>query len=285
MKVYKNNINGIIYPEYFFLIKREEMKIIVCLKQVPESLDVRIDPETKRIVREGVKSIINPYDTYAVEEGIRLKERFGGEVISISMGPPQAEEALKEAIAMGVDDGILLTDKKFAGSDTLATSYTLSCGIKKIGNFDIIICGRETLDGSTGQVGPEVAEFLNIPYVTYVSKIENISEDVMECIRLMEDHYEKVKVKLPVLITVVKEINEPRIPSLKGLLKAKKAEIKKLTAEQIGGDEKFFGQDGSPTRVVDVWTQELKKEGKVIEGEAEDLAEEIVKQLKEMGVV
>lgn len=285
MKVYKNNINGIIYPEYFFLIKREEMKIIVCLKQVPESLDVRIDPETKRIVREGVKSIINPYDTYAVEEGIRLKERFGGEVISISMGPPQAEEALKEAIAMGVDDGILLTDKKFAGSDTLATSYTLSCGIKKIGNFDIIICGRETLDGSTGQVGPEVAEFLNIPYVTYVSKIENISEDVMECIRLMEDHYEKVKVKLPVLITVVKEINEPRIPSLKGLLKAKKAEIKKLTAEQIGGDEKFFGQDGSPTRVVDVWTQELKKEGKVIEGEAEDLAEEIIKQLKEMGVV
>ena len=285
MKVYKNNINGIIYPEYFFLIKREEMKIIVCLKQVPESLDVRIDPETKRIVREGVKSIINPYDTYAVEEGIRLKERFGGEVISISMGPPQAEEALKEAIAMGVDDGVLLTDKKFAGSDTLATSYTLSCGIKKIGNFDIIICGRETLDGSTGQVGPEVAEFLNIPYVTYVSKIENISEDVMECVRLMEDHYEKVKVKLPVLITVVKEINEPRIPSLKGLLKAKKAEIKKLTAEQIGGNEKFFGQDGSPTRVVDVWTQELKKEGKVIEGEAEDLAEEIVKQLKEMGVV
>ena len=285
MKVYKNNINGIIYPEYFFLIKREEMKIIVCLKQVPESLDVRIDPETKRIVREGVKSIINPYDTYAVEEGIRLKERFGGEVISISMGPPQAEEALKEAIAMGVDDGILLTDKKFAGSDTLATSYTLSCGIKKIGNFDIIICGRETLDGSTGQVGPEVAEFLNIPYVTYVSKIENISEDVMECVRLMEDHYEKVKVKLPVLITVVKEINEPRIPSLKGLLKAKKAEIKKLTAEQIGGDEKFFGQDGSPTRVVDVWTQELKKEGKIIEGEAEDLAEEIIKQLKEMGVV
>lgn len=261
------------------------MKIIVCLKQVPESLDVRIDPETKRIVREGVKSIINPYDTYAIEEGIRLKERFGGEVISISMGPPQAEEALKEAIAMGVDDGVLLTDKKFAGSDTLATSYTLSCGIKKIGNFDIIICGRETLDGSTGQVGPEVAEFLNIPYVTYVSKIENISEDVMECVRLMEDHYEKVKVKLPVLITVVKEINEPRIPSLKGLLKAKKAEIKKLTAEQIGGNEKFFGQDGSPTRVVDVWTQELKKEGKVIEGEAEDLAEEIVKQLKEMGVV
>jgi len=261
------------------------MKIIVCLKQVPESLDVRIDPETKRIVREGVKSIINPYDTYAIEEGVRLKERFGGEVISISMGPPQAEEALKEAIAMGVDDGVLLTDKKFAGSDTLATSYTLSCGIKKIGNFDIIICGRETLDGSTGQVGPEVAEFLNIPYVTYVSKIENISEDVMECVRLMEDHYEKVKVKLPVLITVVKEINEPRIPSLKGLLKAKKAEIKKLTAEQIEGDEKFFGQDGSPTRVVDVWTQELKKEGKVIEGEAEDLAEEIVKQLKEMGVV
>jgi len=164
------------------------MKIVVCLKQVPESLDVKIDPETKRIIREGVKSIINPYDTYAIEEGIRLKEKLGGEVISISMGPSQAEEALREAIAMGADDGILLTDRKFAGSDTLATSYTLSCGIKKIGNFDIIICGRETLDGSTGQVGPEIAEFLNIPYVTYVSKIENISDNVMECVRLMEDH-------------------------------------------------------------------------------------------------
>ncbi|HOV21243.1 MAG TPA: electron transfer flavoprotein subunit beta/FixA family protein [Candidatus Ratteibacteria bacterium] len=261
------------------------MRIVVCIKQVPESLDVKIDPETKRIVREGVKSIINPYDTYAIEEGIRLKERFGGEVLAISMGPFQAEEALKEAIAMGVDDGFLLTDKKFGGSDTLATSFTLSCGIKKTGNFDIIICGRETLDGSTGQVGPEIAEFLKIPYITFVSKIENISDNIIYCTRLMEDHYEKVMAKLPVLITVVKEINEPRIPSLKGLLKAKKAEIKRITADQLGEDERFFGQDGSPTRVIDVWTPEIKKEGKKIEGEPEYLTDEIIKQLKTLGVV
>lgn len=261
------------------------MKIIVCIKQVPESLDVKIDPETNRIVREGVKSIINPYDMYAIEEGLRLKERFGGEVVSISMGPPQAEEALKESIAMGVDEGVLLTDRAFAGSDTLATSYILSCGVKKIGNFDLIISGKETLDGSTGQVGPEMAEFLNIPYITYVSKIENIDNNVMECTRLMEDHYERIKVKLPALITVVKEINEPRIPSLKGLLKAKKAEIKKITAEQIDGNKEFFGQDGSPTRVVDVWTHQIKKEGRVVEGEPEEIAEEIIKELKKLGVV
>ena len=209
------------------------MKIIVCIKQVPETFEVKIDPETKRIVREGVKSIINPYDMYAIEEGIRLKERFGGEVVAITMGPPQAESALKEAIAMGVDTAILLSDKKFAGSDTLATSYTLSLAIKNIGNFDIIICGRETLDGSTGQVGPEIAVHLKIPYVTYVSKIENISDGILECKRLMEDHYETLKIKMPVLITVVKEINEPRIPSLKGMLKAKKTEIPVWSSENL----------------------------------------------------
>ena len=261
------------------------MKIIVCIKQVPETFEVKIDPETKRIVREGVKSIINPYDMYAIEEGIRLKERFGGEVIAITMGPPQAESALKEAIAMGVDTAILLSDKKFAGSDTLATSYTLSLAIKKIGNFDIIICGRETLDGSTGQVGPEIAVHLKIPYVTYVSKIENISDGILECKRLMEDHYETLKIKMPVLITVVKEINEPRIPSLKGMLKAKKTEIPVWSSENLNGEEDKFGQDGSPTRVVDVWTQTIKKEGRIVEGEPEKLAEEIFNELKNLGAV
>jgi len=261
------------------------MKIIVCIKQVPETFEVKIDPETKRIVREGVKSIINPYDMYAIEEGIRLKEKFGGEVVAITMGPPQAESALREAIAMGVDTAILLSDKKFAGSDTLATSYTLSLAIKNIGNFDIIICGRETLDGSTGQVGPEIAVHLQIPYVTYVSKIENISDGILECKRLMEDHYETLKIKMPVLITVVKEINEPRIPSLKGMLKAKKTEIPVWSSENLNGEEDKFGQDGSPTRVVDVWTQMIKKEGRIVEGEPEKLAEEIFNELKNLGAV
>jgi electron transfer flavoprotein beta subunit len=261
------------------------MKIIVCIKQVPEGLDVKVDPETKRILREGVKSIINPYDLYAIEEGIRLKERFGGETWVISMGPPQAESAIREAISMGIDNGILLSDRKFAGSDTLATSYTLSLAIKKIGDFDIIICGRETLDGSTGQVGPGIAEHLGITYITYVSKIVNIKENEFECVRLMEDHYEVIKTKLPVLITVTKEINVPRIPSLKNMIRAKKIEIPIWKAENLGGDESLFGQDGSPTRVIDVWTQTIKKEGRKIEGEPELLAEEILNELKKIGVL
>lgn len=261
------------------------MKIIVCIKQVPEGLDVKVDPVTKRIVREGVKSIINPYDLYAIEEGIRLKERFGGETYVISMGPSQAESAIREAIGMGIDYGILLSDKRFAGSDTLATSYTLSLAIKKIGGFDIIICGRETLDGSTGQVGPGIAEHLGIPYITYVSKIMNIENGEIQCKRLMEDHYEIIKTKLPVLITVIKEINEPRIPSLKNMLRAKKIEIPVWTADDLNGEEKNFGQDGSPTRVIDVWTQTIKKEGRIVKGEPEEVVEEIIKELKKIGVV
>ena len=155
------------------------MKIVVCIKQVPDTFEVKIDPETKRIVREGVESIINPYDNYAIEEAVRIKERFGGTVTAITMGPPQAEKALRDTIAIGADDAILLSDRQFAGSDTLATSYILSCAIRKMGDVDVIVCGRETLDGSTGQVGPEIANHLSIPYVTYVSKITNISEGVM----------------------------------------------------------------------------------------------------------
>ncbi|MCM8830507.1 MAG: electron transfer flavoprotein subunit beta/FixA family protein [Candidatus Omnitrophica bacterium] len=261
------------------------MNIVVCIKQVPDTFEVKIDPETKRIVREGVESIINPYDNYAIEEAVRLKERFGGVVTAISMGPPQAEKALRDAIAMGVDGAVLLCDMKFAGSDTLATSYVLSCGIKKIGNFDIIVCGRETLDGSTGQVGPEIAYHLNIPYVTYVSKIHNISNGIIECTRLLEDHYEELKVRLPVLITVVKEINQPRIPSLKGMMKAKKAQINIWKSDDIEGDTSYYGQDGSPTRVVDVWTEHMKKEGKKVAGETEHLVEVLVDELKKVGVV
>jgi len=261
------------------------MKIVVCIKQVPDTFEVKIDPETKRIIREGVESIINPYDNYAIEEAVRLKERFGGTVTAISMGPPQAEKALRDAIAMGVDDAFLLSDRKFAGSDTLATSYILSCGIRKLGNFDIIVCGRETLDGSTGQVGPEIANHLNIPYITYVSKIKDVSDGVMECARLMEDHYEELSVSLPVLITVVKEINQPRIPSLKGMLKAKKAQINVWDSEYIEGNQSFYGQDGSPTRVVDVWTEQMKKEGKKVEGETEKLVDALIEELKKQGVL
>lgn len=261
------------------------MKIIVCIKQVPDTFEVKIDPETKRIVREGVESIINPYDNYAIEEAVRLKERFGGTVTAISMGPPQAEKALRDAIALGADDAVLLSDIQFAGSDTLATSYILSCGIRKIGEFDIILCGRETLDGSTGQVGAEIANHLSIPYITYASKIRDISAGSMECTRLMEDHYEDLKTELPVLITVIKEINLPRIPSLKGMMKAKKAQVNLWKCEHMEGEPCYYGQDGSPTRVVDVWTEQMQKEGRKVEGGPEELADALMKELKNLGVV
>lgn len=261
------------------------MNIIVCVKQVPDTFEVKIDPETKRIVREGVESVINPYDTYAIEEAVRIKERFAGSVTVLSMGPPQAEKALREAIAMGADQAVLLSDMEFAGSDTLATSYILSCGIRKLKDFDVIVCGRETLDGSTGQVGPEVAYHLGIPYVTYVSKILDISGGRMHCVRLMEDHYEEVKTELPVLITVIKEINQPRIPSLKGMLKAKKAEVLLCRCADMEGEKCNYGQDGSPTRVVDVWTEHMEKEGRKVEGEPEELADALFNELKNLGVV
>ncbi|MCM8814850.1 MAG: electron transfer flavoprotein subunit beta/FixA family protein [Candidatus Omnitrophica bacterium] len=260
------------------------MNYIVCIKQVPDTMEVKVDPETKRIVREGVPSILNPYDYYAVEEALRLKERFGGTTIAISMGPPQAEAVLKEAISLGIDQGYLISDRAFAGSDTLATSYTLARAIKKIGDFSVVLCGREAMDGSTGQVGPELAEHLEIPVITYVSKIINIADNRIECVRLLEDHYETLTSFLPVVITVIKEINEPRLPSLKGMLKSKKTQIPVWTKNDIGGDELQFGQDGSPTKVVEIWRPEIKKEGKIVKGEPEELAETIYQELKKLGV-
>lgn len=260
------------------------MKYVVCIKQVPDTMEVKVDPVTKRIIREGVPSIINPYDMYAIEEAIRLKERFGGSVCAITMGPPQAETALREAIALGVDEAILVSDRAFGGSDTWATAYTLSRAIGKIGDATLIFCGREALDGSTGQVGPELAEFLEVPIVAYVSNIHSLDDSFLECDRLMEDHYETVKTPLPAIVTVIKEINEPRLPSLRGIMKSKKAEIPVWTKEDIGGDDDSFGQEGSPTKVVEIWRPELKKEGKVATGSSEELVDMLYSELKHLGV-
>ena len=194
------------------------MNIIVCIKQVPNTTDVKIDPVKNTLIREGVESIINPFDMYAIEEAVRLKERFGGKVTVISMGPPQAEAALKEAISIGCDEAILISDRKFAGSDTWATSYTLSCAIKKIGVFDIILCGKQASDGDTAQVGPGISTHLNIPQVTYVKKIEEIKDNKARVERMTEEGYDIVETPIPCLFTVVKEINTPRLPSLKGMM-------------------------------------------------------------------
>jgi len=257
------------------------MDIIVCLKQVPDTTDVKINPETNTLIREGVKSVINPFDMYAIEEGIRLKERFGGKVIAVSMGPPQVEEALREAIAMGVDEAILISDRAFAGSDTWATSYTLSKAIDQIGEFDLVLCGKQASDGDTAQVGPGISTHLDIPQATYIRKIENIKDGVIRVERLIEEGYEVLEAPLPCLLTVVKEINEPRLPSLKGKMRAKKAQIKKLSAADLDADPTKIGLDGSPTRVVKIFTPPPREGGIIIEGEASEVAKKMVELLRD----
>ncbi|MCK4858960.1 MAG: electron transfer flavoprotein subunit beta/FixA family protein [Candidatus Omnitrophica bacterium] len=256
------------------------MKIIVCIKEVPDTTEIKTDPETNTLIRAGVKSIISPFDMYAIEEGIRLKERLGGEVIVLSMGPAQAEKSLREAISLGADEAILLCDRKFGGADTLATSYTLAQGIKKIDGYDIIICGKQAADGDTAQVGPEVSVWLNIPQIAYVSKIEQVEQERIKVRRMSEEGYEVIQAKLPCLITVVKEINEPRLPSLKGKMRAKKAEIKKWTLEDINADREKTGLKGSPTQVKRIFSPPQREKGKIFEGDAEEIVKEMAEVLR-----
>ena len=258
------------------------MNIIVCIKQVPETGDVKINPETNTLIREGVKSIINPFDMYAIEEGIRIRERFGGKVTVITMGPPQAEEALKEAVSIGADEAILLSDRAFAGSDTWATSYALTKAIQKIADFDIILCGKQAADGDTAQVGPGISAHLDIPQITYVKKIEEVKEGSIRAERMTEDGFEIIEAPLPVLLTVVKEINEPRIPSLKGLMKAKKATITIWTHKDIDANPESIGLDGSPTQVVKIFSPPPRPKGQIFEGAAEETADKLVKELKKI---
>lgn len=261
------------------------MNITVCIKQVPDTTNVRIDPETNTLIRAGVQSIINPFDMYAIEEGIRLKEKFGGNVTVITMGPPQADEALREAISLGADEAVLISDRAFAGSDTWATSYTLSAAIKKIGKFDIIICGKQAIDGDTAQVGPGISAHLNIPQITYVKKIQEIGTNAhadlfIKAEKMTEEGYEIIESPLPCLITVVKEINEPRLPSLKGKMRAKKAEIKRIEAKDLDVDPDLLGLNGSPTKVVKIFTPPPRKGGQILQGEVKEICTRLVDLLK-----
>lgn len=256
------------------------MHIIVCIKQVPATTDVKIDPETNTLIREGVESMINPFDMYAIEEGLRIKERLGGKVTAISMGPTQSEDALREAIAMGVDEAVLLCDKAFAGSDTWATSYTLSCAIKKIGNFEPIICGKQAADGDTAQVGPGISVHLDIPQVTYVKKIEEIRNGYARVERMMETGYEIIETPLPALFTVLKEINEPRLPSLQGMMKAKRAEIRVWTSQDLDIDPARIGLEGSPTQVIKIFTPPPRQGGLILTGSTTDTVDRLVGLLK-----
>lgn len=257
------------------------MNIVVCIKQVPDAAEVRINPETGTLMREGVPSIINPYDLHAIEAALRIREAAGGKVTALTMGPPQAENALREAISLGADEAILLSDKAFAGSDTWATSYALSKAAERL-SADIIICGKQAIDGDTAQVGPEVAEMLNIPHVAYVKSIEVAGGGRIRVQRAMDEGYDVVESSLPVLLTVVRELNEPRLPSLKGKMAAKKAEIKKWGASDIGADEKDLGLGGSPTQVKKIFAPEARKDRMMLGGAAAEQVDALTAKLREM---
>ena len=255
------------------------MKIIVCVKQVPDTSDVRLDPETNTLNREGVQSIMNPYDQHALEEAVRLKESVGGEVVVLTMGPPQAEEVLRQAITCGADSGVLVSDRAFAGADTWATSYTLEHAIKKIGPVDLILCGKQAIDGDTAQVGPGLATRLGMPFITCIQKIREATEKGLVAERMMDDGYDVVGVDYPALLTVVKDINEPRVPSLKGKMKAKKATFTTLSAADIEADSTCIGLPGSPTQVVNVFPPQARGDRTVLTGSVDEQIDQLVEKL------
>lgn len=255
------------------------MNIAVCIKQVPDAKDVRLDPKTNTLSREGVNSIMNPYDRHALEEAVRLKEARGGKVVAVSMGPPQAAETLREAIACGADEAVLVSDRAFAGADTWATTYTLAKALESIGSFDLILCGKQAIDGDTAQVGPGLAERLHMPFVSSVRRISVDDNLLFQAERMMDDGYDTVEVSAPVLFTVVKEINEPRFASLKGKMKAKKAEIPVLSAEAIGASPEAIGLKGSTTQVVKVFSPEPRGERTMLTGTVEEQIEQLFEKL------
>lgn len=261
------------------------MEIVVCVKQVPDTTEVKIDPATNTLVRQGVPSIVNPFDKNAVEAALQIKSKHGGKVTVISMGPPQAKDALKECLAMGADEAVLISDRAFGGADTLATSYVLAAAIRKIGNFDIILCGKQAIDGDTAQVGPEIAEHLGVAQVTYAAKIET-EGDLIRVEREHEDGCEIIEVSMPALITVVKAIGEPRFPTVKGTMKANRSQIPVWTVDDIQVDDQRIGLKGSPTQVRKIFTPTQRKHGVIFQKDtAREAVTELINKLVEAKIV
>jgi electron transfer flavoprotein beta subunit len=258
------------------------MKIIVCIKQVPSTNEVHLDPETNTIIRDGRQSVTNPFDTYAIEQAVQIKEKLGGEVIGLSMGIPATERLLRDAQSRGVDRTLLLSDRSFAGADTLATAYTLSLGVKEQDEFDLILCGKMAVDGDTAQIGPELAENLGIPHVTDVSELIEVTKDKIICKKTTDTGHHIIEVKLPALLTVVKDINMPRLPSITGVLFGINAPFEMKNAKELNADVKRIGLSGSPTQVVKTYTPERTSEAVVIEGDAVVQANKIIEIIKEV---
>jgi len=236
------------------------MRIVVPIKQVPETNAVKMDPETGTMIREGVDAIVNPLDLYAIEAALRLREAHGGEVIAISMGPPRAETALREAISMGCDGGVLACGREFAGSDTWATSYALAAVVRKLGEVDMVLCGERATDGDTGQVGPGIAAFLDWPIVSYVSEFSAVAGSTARVHRLVEAGHEVLEVDLPAVMTVIKEIGDPRLPTLRGKQHSRAVDVPAWGADELGVDAEELGLPGSPTQVVKIFRPTVARE-------------------------
>ena len=255
-----------------------KMRIIVPIKQVPETKSVRMDEKTGTVIREGVTAIINPLDLYAIELAVSLKDKHGAEVIAVSMGPAKAQSALKEAVAMGVDSAVLLCDRVFAGSDTWATSYVLAEAAKKLGGYSLVICGERATDGDTGQVGPAIAAWLDLPVLSYVSKVDHLSESSCRVHRFVEDGYDILSCDLPALMTVVKEVCDPRLPTLRGKIKARQMDIPVWDHESLGIEPETVGLNGSPTRVVKIAKPKVTRQCQLHKtGNPEDVASAVEK--------
>ncbi|MBC2857392.1 electron transfer flavoprotein subunit beta/FixA family protein [Cetobacterium sp. 2A] len=261
------------------------MNIVVCIKQVPDTTEIRLDPITGTLIRDGVPSIINPDDKAGLEEALKLKDKFGAHVTAITMGPPQADSALRETLAMGVDRAILLTDRKFAGADTLATSHVISSALKEI-DYDLIIAGRQAIDGDTAQVGPQVAEFLGVPQVTYVKEIQHTEDKTFIVKRATEDGYYLLEVGMPCLMTVLSEANQPRYMHVGGIVDAFEKEVEIWTADNLNHiDESKLGLKGSPTKVKKSFTKGAKQAGQMFEVEPQEAAKIIIEKLKEKFII
>lgn len=259
------------------------MKTIVLIKQVPDTTEVKLDPKTGNLMREGLASIINPDDRHALEAAVALKQTHGGKVTAVSMGPPQAIDALSEAMGMGADQGILLSDTAFAGADTWATSFTLGKAIQALGEYDLIICGRQAIDGDTAQVGPQVAAYLDLPQVTYVFDIESLAVDHMIVKRRTEDGFERIACRLPALITVIAEMNRPRYPLMADLLLAcrEKAPIRIWNAADIGVTTAEVGLEGSLTHVIKTFAPKSERKTEILDGDTATAVKGLVERFRE----
>lgn len=261
------------------------INILVCAKQVPNTNEVKIDPVKGTLIREGVESILNPDDANALEAALVIKDTHKDVKITvISMGPFQAEEVLRECLAMGADDAILLSDRAFGGADTWATSNTIAAAIKKVKDFDIIIAGRQAIDGDTAQVGPQIAERLDIPQVTYVQNLE-INDDKITVERQLEDGYEVIEVKMPVLLTAVKELNKPRYMNIEGIYNAYEKEITVWKFNDLPLSKEEVGIDSSPTKVLKSFTPDPKGKGIMLKGNSKQLANDLLFNLKSKHII